>query len=332
MKQVAEMAGTSRSTVSRVISNSPRISEKVRQRVLQVIEQTDFRPNLYARGLRGGTTGQIAVIVNWMSHGVVPDMAQGIDDIAREHNLHVICCFAHGSDDYISLWKRFARSGEVDGVVVVAPPLALFSESVEPIDCPVVLCACDAKNSRKGWRNIDSSSMNNEKALNDLLLHLVEQDCRRFVFLGSKSENYDGVARRAAFLQFMKQRNMQSEVIRITESYECARQATAQFIDNHGKLPHAIVCFNDDLALGAYDAIKEKGLHIPHDVAVTGFDDILFTEFLGITTIRVPGLAMGQEAARLLIARLDKKGSFPSTRNAVFDLETRFRNSSLFKR
>ena len=174
--------------------------------------------------------------------------------------------------------------------------------------------------------------MNNEKALNDLLLHLVEQDCRRFVFLGSKSENYDGVARRAAFLQFMKQRNMQSEVIRITESYECARQATAQFIDNHGKLPHAIVCFNDDLALGAYDAIKEKGLHIPHDVAVTGFDDILFTEFLGITTIRVPGLAMGQEAARLLIARLDKKGSFPSTRNAVFDLETRFRNSSLFKR
>lgn len=331
MGRIAELAGTSPSTVSRVISNSPRISEEVRQRVLKVIEQTNFRPNLSARGLRGGTTGQIAVIVHWLSHGVVPAMAQGIDDIARENHLHVICCFAHDSDDYISIWKRFSRSGEVDGVVLVAPPLSLLSERLEPADCPVVLCACEARTNRKGWRNADSVSMNNEKAMNDVLSHLFDQGCRHMVYVAARTDVFDSLARRETFLRFVKQRGLKGEVLRILETYENTKATIIRLITERGGTPpHAFVCFNDDLALAAYDAVKEKGLCVPRDVAVAGFDDILFTEFLGITTIRVPGFAIGQEAARMIIARMDKKRIAPTTRNAVFELETRFRASSRF--
>ncbi|MFH0879864.1 MAG: LacI family DNA-binding transcriptional regulator [Lentisphaerota bacterium] len=331
MKEIARLANTSRSTVSRVISDSPRISDEVKKRVRAIIEQTGFRPNISAQSLRGSSTGQIVILLNRLSHGVLPNMAQGVDDVIRAHNLHTLCCFAHGPKDYIKLWQRYARSGEVYGVILIAPPLSLLAEPYAVNECPAVLCACHPGNNRKGWRKADSVSMNNRKAINDLLARLVEKNCKSIAFLASQSDVYDNANRCQAFLDFLATKTtITGQIVRSPETYQDTRALIAKWFDSGNNLPDAFVCFSDDIALAVFDSLHEKNIKVPRDVALTGFDDILLAQFLGISTVRVPSFEMGQEAAKLLLSRIHSDSPAPAVRNSIFELENRFRNSSEF--
>jgi len=332
LHQIAEMAGTSKSTVSRVLTNDPHVSPETRRRVQEIIDRHGFRPNLFARGLRGARTGQIAVIGRWMERGFLADVIKGMDMVASRNDAHLLSCLAHGPDDYISLWRRFAVGGQVDGIILVAPPLKILEHRVEPGDIPVTLCACHGARSRKGWSAVDAVSLDNVSAMTRILEHLVEQGCRYLVYLEGTADTYDARERALCFQRFVEsRRDVTGEVVKDATWRDTARMRTLEFLDRTAVVPDAFLGYNDMVAVGALEALRQRGIRVPEDVAVSGFDDADMAEFIGLTTVHVPGVLIGQEAARLLFLRMNEEEETRIARHTVVQLTPKIRRTSLFE-
>ena len=330
--EIAELAGTSKSTVSRVVTNPSQVAPETRKLVEAVIEKHGYHPNLFARGLRGGRTGQIAVIGRWMERGFLADVIKGVDAVSSGEGSHVLCCLAHSTEDYIHLWQRFSQGGQVDGIILVAPPLKLLAQQVGDREVPVVLCACHAPQSRKGWKNVDAVILDNARACRSMMEHLVAQGCRRFVHLEGAAETYDAQERRDVFMDFIREHaGMEGSVLADAEWRGAARAKVAEYLKVQSRPPDAFVAFNDSIATGAIEGIRDCGLRVPKDVAVTGFDDSEIAEFAGLTTVHVPSSLIGEEATRLLFARLGNTSESRMARTTLIDLTQKIRVTSLFR-
>ena len=122
---------------------------------------------------------------------------------------------------------------------------------------------------------------------------------------------------------------MKPEIVLVDETYVKSRAKVHEYLDAHGHPPDAFVCFNDMIAMGALEALKERKLAVPAEVAVTGFDDEAAAEARGLTTIAIPGIRLGQETVRLLYLRLEEKqGDTPTARNSTLQLNLKIRSSS----
>ena len=331
--EIAELAGTSKSTVSRVVTNPDQVAPETRKLVQAIIEKHGYHPNLFARGLRGGRTGQIAVIGRWMERGFLADVIKGVDTVASGEEAHVLCCLAHSTEDYINLWRRFAQGGQVDGLILVAPPLKLLGQQVGEQEVPVVLCACHAPQSRKGWKNVDAVILDNVRACRALMEHLVEQGCRRFVHIEGTADTYDAQERRDVFSDFIKEHpGLEGEVLADAEWRGAARAKVAEYLKAQARPPDAFIAFNDSIATGAMEGIRDCGLSVPKDIAVTGFDDSEVAEFAGLTTVLVPSTLIGEEATRLLFARLNNTSESRVARTTLIDLAQKTRLTSLFRK
>ena len=137
--EIAKLAGVSKSTVSRVLLNQPRVAAETRTRVEHIMKAHNFQPSLFARGLAGGKTGLIGVLARWMESGFTAEVIRGINDEVKKRGGHLLCTFAPGIDEYITLWRRFVGGGQVDGAILIAPPVDLYDQKVMASDRATVL-------------------------------------------------------------------------------------------------------------------------------------------------------------------------------------------------
>jgi LacI family transcriptional regulator len=330
LRQVAKLARTSKSTVSRVLTKHPSVSPKTRARIEAVIAKHGFRPNLFARGLAGGRTGLVAVLASEMNSGFYAEVIRGIDEVAGQHDGHILTSFSHGIPDYTRLWHELATEGRVDGVILIAPPIEIMAAPIDDDSVPAVLCACRAPKHRKVWAGVDSVSVDNEKGMEELLRHLAEQGCRHLVHIAGPENMYDGVERRRAFERFIKSMpGLQGDVIYSALNREGGRAAALQYLAGRATWPDAFVSFNDSTALGVLEALREVGSSVPKPVAVTGCDDEPSSAFVGLTTLHMPMLELGRETARLLFERMERKGEDVPARASVIELSLKIRHTSL---
>ncbi len=331
LRQIAKLAHTSKSTVSRVLTNHPSVSPKTRARIKTVIRKHGFRPNLFARGLAGGRTGLIAVLASEINSGFLAEVIKGVDEIAGQHDGHLLSSFAHGNADYIRLWKELAEGGRVDGVILIAPPTEILDEPVRPNYVPVVLCACSGeKRTGKGWAQLDSVTVDNDKGISQTLTHLVDQGCRNLVHISGPTDIYDAMERRLSFERFLaRNRNLRGEILQSAMSREGGKAAVLEYLNRRTGWPDAFVACNDPMALGVLEALREHSVSVPKPIAVTGCDDESSSGFVGLTTLHMPMVELGRETARLLFDRLDKKNDVPTGRHSVLDMTLKVRQSSL---
>jgi LacI family transcriptional regulator len=330
LRQVAKLARTSKSTVSRVLTKHPSVSPKTRARIEAVILKHGFRPNLFARGLAGGRTGLIAVLAAEMNSGFYAEVIRGIDEVAGQHDGHILTSFSHGVPDYIRLWHELATEGRVDGIILIAPPLEIMSTPIQADFVPSVLCACRAPKHRKDWVGVDSVSLDNERGMDELLRHLAEQGCRDLVHIAGPNNIFDGIERRRAFERFIKSMpGLKGDVIQAVLNREGGRTAVLEYLGGRATWPDAFVAFNDSTALGVLEALRERGVSERKPVAVTGCDDEPSSAFVGLTTLHMPMLELGRETARLLFERMERKGGDLPVRASVIELSLKVRNTSL---
>lgn len=330
LRQIAKLARTSKSTVSRVLTNHPSVSPKTRERIQAVIQKHGFKPNLFARGLAGGRTGLIAVLTSEINSGFYAEVIKGVDEVASQYDGHVLSSFAHGIADYIDLWSGFATGGRVDGIILVAPPTDILGRSIGAGEVPVVLCACRPGRDDKNWSFVDTVTVHNGKGMIEMLRHLVEQGCTRLVHMAGPSNIWDAAERRASFDRFIADHtNLQGEVIELAMTRESGRAATLDYLKKNGGCPDAFVACNDLVALGAMEALKESGVRVPDTVAVTGCDDDAASTVLGLTTLHMPMVELGRETARLLFDRLKTRDPAVPARASVLDMALCVRSSSL---
>ena len=326
---IARLAGTSKSTVSRVLMNQYGVSGETRLKIEKIMREHGYRPNVMARGLAGGRTGMIAVVTPGIFSGYYAEILKGVDVIAHREKVHVISSFAHGDEDYHELIEHFSRSGQVDGMVLVAPRMELFQRRPPKPTVPIVLVGAVAQRPSNGWDRFDSVVLDNEGAMVLVMNHLQEMGCRKFLHLTGAENVYDFIERRMAFERFCRQTpQVAGHILSGGVTRAEAKEALEKRLQTSAVEYDAVVACNDDMALGVLQVLQKQAIPVPGRVAVTGCDDEPAAEILGLTTLHMPMVELGEEAARLLLARTAPGDNSPAARRSIVEMSLVVRATS----
>ncbi|MEN2739640.1 LacI family DNA-binding transcriptional regulator [Microbacterium sp. X-17] len=305
ISDVAQAAGVSTSAVSKVLRSASGVSPQMRARVSEAIETLQYRPHAGARGMRG-TSFTIGVMVTEFSSPFQPEIAEGISDELGDTNYQEIV--VRGSTDPAqqrrSLEALFDR--QVDGVIVIAPWTSQAWLEDLGRDIPTVVVA------RHGTsRNFDTVVSDDRRGAQLMVEHLVQNGHTRIAHTGQPSGGLRGqhvlshTERQRGYEIAMREHGLEPELV-VTNYTEQGGYDAAQLLLDQAAPPTAIFAGADIAALGVLRAADQRGLHVPGDVAVAGYDDILIAGIprVGLTTINQSGRETGRASARLLLERI----------------------------
>jgi LacI family transcriptional regulator/LacI family repressor for deo operon, udp, cdd, tsx, nupC, and nupG len=311
IRDVARHAKVGVGTVSRVLNNSPLVSEDARRRVHRTIDELGYRRSSTARNLSLGRTHMIGVVAPFFTSASVLERLRGVVAQLRDHRDYDLVLFdvetlAQRADAF----RSFARTDRVDGLLVIS--LRLTDEEVESQrreGLPVVLV--DVVHPALPRVVIDD-------VLGGTLAveHLLDKGHERIGFIGdeptpfgftSSERRRQGMAR--ALRRAGIRRNGALE-IRAPHGREQARESAERLLGLPDR-PTAIFAASDVQAMGVLEAARSKGLRVPEDLAVIGFDDIEVAEVLGLTTVRQPLRETGARAVELLVSAIDGDSAEP---------------------
>lgn len=307
--EVARRAGVSIATVSRVQRGSPSVSEETRRRVLRAIEEVGYRPSHVARSLAEGRRGAVAVVFPNLSGPYYSEVILGFEQEVVAAGQSVLILSTHG---------RPASRLVVDELVSKVDGMLLFSRTVpdEAVGwlhargVPVVLLA------RPAVPGVDTVKSENREAAVRLTAHLHSHGYRRILFLGDAVSSPDTAERWAGFVEAHRRAGLADPPQPVPCSFrEIEGYSAAAAVLDRPDRPDALFCANDEIALGAYAALQERGLRIPADLAVTGWDDIPMARYLSppLSTVHQPMRSLGARAAQLLLERIAGQRTEAST-------------------
>ncbi|WP_110048296.1 LacI family DNA-binding transcriptional regulator [Nocardiopsis sp. L17-MgMaSL7] len=306
LKDVALRAGVSVKTVSNVVNGYRHVTPETRQRVQRVIDELGYRPNLTARHLRKGRTGMIALALPELGNPYFAELADAVIEYAGGLDYIVLLDHTGGRRDQEVLFAQGLRARVIDGLIL--SPIELENEDLlaRESEAPLVLLG-----EREYDAPHDHVAIDNVAAARTAAAHLVEIGRERIAFLGARH----GRARQTAHLRLQGWREVMTEhgrptgdeFVAVTDGYarEDGAQAMARLLDS-GVRPDAVFCYNDLVAIGAMRTLTERGLRIPEDVAVVGFDDIEDGRYgaTTLTTVAPHKRAIARAATDALLERL----------------------------
>ncbi|MFJ4208938.1 LacI family DNA-binding transcriptional regulator [Paenarthrobacter sp. NPDC089675] len=309
VKDVARRAGVSPKTVSNVMNGIVPVSESTRLRVEQAMLELDYVPNLSARGLRNGRSGVIGLALPDLATPFSAELAHHIVEVAHGKGWNVQI-EETGSDPHREqeLMTR-ARAQLIDGLIL--NPVVLDESAVKVgVSLPPVVLLGEVTQHLADRVYVDSFG-----AARDITLALARPGRRRIAALGVNRGRHSSTAihRAAGYEAALESLGIPVDddlLIRCEKwTTESAASALGEYLDAH-PVPEALFCFTDSLALGALNELWKRGLRVPDDVAVAGFDDIADGRFAvpPLTTVSFDKRAIASEAIRLLTERMANRG------------------------
>lgn len=313
LETIARLSGVSRSTVSRVLNNSPRVSPEVRRRVLEVIRQTNFQPNLAARGLAAGSTRILGLVIptgvgRLFIDPYFPLLIQGVTSACNSRDYSIMLWLAEPEYERRTI-RQILYSGLVEGVILSSMPaddplVDALLEARRPFVVVGHVPKCD---------QISFVDVDNVDSARQAVLHLARLGRKRIAIITGPLSTAVGQDRLQGYQLALQQAGLPPEEHLVSEgdfTQEGGYQAALRLLPHQ---PDAIFAASDAMAQGAYRAISEASLRIPADIAVVGFDDMAFAAHLTppLTTVRQPIHRMGQLAAEMLIDLIENPGDQP---------------------
>jgi len=303
IRDVAQAAGVSLKTVSRVINGDKGVSAETRKRVLAAIEALGYRPNALARSLRGRKTYTIGVIITDITNGFFSTIVRGIEDEAFARNYSVLVA---NSDELLEKEKLYVRifvEKQVDGLIIV--PATGSQEYLRDLASHIPLVFVD-----RPPRDFSGPvvQVENREGAYRLTRHLLEHGFERLAFLASDLRLPTVQERFAGFRKAMDEAGivLHPEMVKdgAKTIHEAHRKTHELFV--LPLRPQAIFAANNLVVQGVLKAIRERNLRIPQDVAVVGFDDFEMADLVQprLTVVAQPAYALGKEAAVLLFSRM----------------------------
>ena len=294
--QVAQLAGVSIATVSRALRDSDLVTPETRERVRTAARELNFTPSRPARSLAEGRHAANGIVFPDLIGPYYAEVVLGYEATAAASGSSVLILATNGRRDAVAAVRELA--GRVDGLTVMGR--TVDDEVVAGIastGLPVVLLARDPVD------GVDTVRAGNSGTARALAEHLVGHGHRTITFLGDPDESPDVAGRYAGVRAGSKGARL-TLVRGKGLDLDSGRRAAEQLL-TRGK-PDAVICANDEVALGVLLAAGERGLRVPEDLAVTGWDDLLAARFAGLTTVRQPMRELGATAARWLNRRIDE--------------------------
>jgi LacI family transcriptional regulator len=301
MREVADAAGVSIATVSRVLNGTRPVTEPAQRSVLRAVEDLGYRRNLVASSLRQQRTRSVAAVVPHIANPYFPRLIQAIERglAADEHQLLI----ADSQDDPAVERDRIAALADrqVDGLLVVPCHERDSADSLEGLSMPYVLV--DRTIAGVAADRVGSDDLAGMRAV---VAHLRASGRQRLAFVGAAPDTSTARQRVEAFLAEV---GAEAPVLLGDYTLDWGRRAAATLLARAGTdpdgLPDAVVCGNDLVAIGVVRGLRDAGVALPDAVAVTGYDDVGFAEVCDppLTTVHQPVDAIGETAVRLLLER-----------------------------
>lgn len=313
MNDVAQRAGVSYQTVSRVINNHPHVSEGTRSRVLQAIRELGYRPSKAAKSLASSQSNTLGLIVFGMEYYGPSQMVLNIERAARAAGYDLILSSLvdstvtamKASIDMLSGWR-------VDGILAITPVLGEASRQAGML-CPgTPLVQIDIA------LGMPAPSVIVDQAYGSCLVtqHLIERGHTRICEISGPLDWIGAAARHKSWLDTLRAAGLEpGPSLEGDWSARSGYQAALRLLDQ-GLPCTGLVVGNDQMALGAMRALRERGLRIPADISVVGFDDIPEAAYFDppLTTVRQDFNALGRRGIEYLMERIENPQAPPEQR------------------
>jgi len=327
ISDVAEAAGVSIKTVSRVFNEEPNVREETRDRVLQAAAELDYHPNIAARSLAGGKSFLIGLLYDNPCANYILGLQNGSLDRLRDDKWRLLVVPCEDSAKMAGKTVSMVREAGVGGVILTSP-ICDNAEIVNELVAARIPMVCIAPADRVGANAVAPSvGMDDRAAAADITRHLIALGHRRIAVILGDPTHSSSSERWAGFRQALDEAGLEldpSLVGRGLYTFESGLEAVFPLLDRPDR-PTAILSQNDDMAAAAVVAAWELGINVPGELSVTGFDDsqIASTVWPRITTIRQPIRAMAQAATDALIRILEGSHSRPEHRVMPYELIVR---------
>jgi LacI family transcriptional regulator len=308
IEDIARLAGVSRATVSRVLNHRPDVDRETRTRVLRVIEEHGYVPNVAAAGLAGGRNRLIGMLVPVFTWPILGELVRGITDILKQTSYELVLYTFNDEDlsrDRRDIINRLLATQLTSGLLAVYPgPLSAQLTELYRSEVPVVIID-DQQEEVTPWVRADD-----EGGAYAAVAHLTQLGHRRIAHIQGPSEYLVSHDRHRGYARALADAGVALDPALVLEGdflpqsgYECARRL---FALPPSERPTAIFAAADQMAYGVLRAAEECGLTVPGDVALVGFDDEVPSAHVlpPLTTVRQPSFDMGQAAVKLLLALL----------------------------
>lgn len=310
IKEIAEIAGVSKSTVSRAIDGNPRISEETRRKIFDIIEKYGYTPNTAARNLARNKTNAIGIVLPHGESGIYAttffqEALKGICNMVSNDNYDVLITSGNPSEP--EAIKRLISTSRVDGIILLRSKLRdsnieLLLKSRFPF---VLIGSC------KEYNNIHSIDTDNVSAAFALTEHIIKNGKRKIAFIGGVETSVVTVNRLNGYKE-----KMQGVGLKQIDEYICL----GPFTEQHGyesmkrlmalkDRPDGVIAADDTMCMGVMRYLEEIGAKVPEEVAVACFNDSAYTRFSrpSITTVTVDSYQLGASAAETLLGVLNNK-------------------------
>ncbi|MGD0919003.1 MAG: LacI family DNA-binding transcriptional regulator [Thermodesulfobacteriota bacterium] len=316
IRDIAQMANVSHTTVSRALNDKSRIRKGTKERILSIAKELNYQPNFIARSLVMKRTKTLGLVITTIANPFYTELAQGIEATARGLGYNIILCCTHSDLSVEKQYIDMLQSKGVDGIIFssahIEDPniLGLAEEGF-----PIILV------NRRTYHpfmreKVDYVGVDNIKGGFLAVEHLIRLGHDRIGVIGGSSESSVGFERleggkKALEAYGLEQREdyfLEGDFLR-----DSGYQGGKRFL-KMAEPPTAIFVTNDYMALGAYQAVLEEGFRIPEEIALIGFNDIEFTAIKGVelTTIGQKKYEMGALSVKTLVEKIEGRKSGPS--------------------
>jgi DNA-binding LacI/PurR family transcriptional regulator len=301
LRDVADYAGVSITTVSNVVRDWPYVSQSMRERVKEAIAKLGYSPHVVAQGLRTGQTQVLAFVVPDLSNPYFAEIVAVAEDIARQYGYTLLVFNSHEDADREAECVQRAASRWADGLLISHTTKTRHSsEFWAQFDTPVV-----AVDRIPADYSGPQCALDNRRAGELATLHLIELGHQHIAHIAGPQSARPAVDRQAGYQQALADRGIPWQRILYTSDLwgpTDGYQLTSELLQGE-EIPTAIFASNDRVAIGALHAITDQGLRVPEDISLVGVDDIEISEHLNppLTTIHQPLDHLSQQAVEMLI-------------------------------
>ena len=308
IKDVAREAGVSVATVSRVFNESGPVSDETRQRIREVATRLQYSPHAGARSLITSKTSTIGVLLPDLYGEFFSEVIRGMDQTAQRRGYHLLVSSSHDAKDEIEA-ALLAMRGRVDGVIAMSPHLDAPSLVANvPASLPLVLLNCAVEGD-----GYDALSIDNRQGAYAMVRHLAGLGHRSIAIICGAAGNYDATERLEGYRDAMRDLALEHRrELEISGDFtETSGYRAISALLTLPERPTAIFAANDAMAIGALSALREAGVRVPDDMAVTGFDDIPLARYMSppLSSVHVAIAELGMRGVETLVHAIDSKNT-----------------------
>jgi LacI family transcriptional regulator len=302
IRDIANAVGVSKMTVSRALNNKPRVSAETKAKVLKAAKELNYIPNRLARSLATQETEMLGVIVTNSANPYYAELIRGIEDTASANSYSVVLCSTDEDADKERTCLRLLKERRADGLILTPTQkstkeiLALKEENVTFV----------LMNRRFTEIKTDYVLSDNIEGSYLAVTHLIQVGHKRIAHIGGPEEISTAEERLIGYKNALRQNNIDFDAelfVRSELKPENMDSLVSKLLTLEQK-PTAIFVYNDFLAIGVLAALKDRGLRMPDDIAVVGYDDIEVASILELTTVSQMRYELGKRAVQILLKRI----------------------------